>query len=41
MAQEAEDFAAGWIGDGPEYRFVLFSIQDGHISTMRNRKVTH
>jgi hypothetical protein len=23
VAQEAEDFAAGWIGDRPEYRFAL------------------
>jgi hypothetical protein len=30
VAQETEDFAAGRIGDRPEYRLTLLWFEDGH-----------
>jgi hypothetical protein len=41
-AQEAEDFAASRIGDGPEHCLALLWFQEGHISEIfRNHSVTY
>ena len=40
VPQEAEDLAAGRIGDGSEYCFALLWFLNGHVSTICNHEVT-